>query len=50
VTLIEMVDQILPLEDADTAAEVAKVLRQERSQVLTSTRTEKVVSGEKASV
>ena len=44
VTLIEMVDQMLPLEDVDTAAEVEKSFRKSGINVLTSTRTDKVVS------
>ncbi len=46
VTVIEMLDQILPLEDAETAAEVAKVFSKRRIKLLTSTRTEKVEIGD----
>ncbi len=42
VTVIEMLDQVLPLEDADVAAEVQKAFNKAGIQTLTSTRTEKV--------
>jgi dihydrolipoamide dehydrogenase len=42
VTVIEMLDQILPLEDPEVAAEVAKVFGKRGVKLLTSTRTEKV--------
>jgi len=40
VTVIEMLDQVLPLEDAEVAAEVAKAVRKAGINVLVSTRTE----------
>ena len=46
VTVIEMLDQILPLEDAEVAAEVAKVFTKRGIKLLTSTRTEKVEVGD----
>ena len=46
VTVIEMLDQILPLEDAEVAGEVAKVFSKSGIKLLTSTRTEKVEVGE----
>jgi len=45
VTVIEMLDQILPLEDAEVAAEVQKVFSKRGVTMLTSTRTEKVEIG-----
>ncbi|MFN3332548.1 MAG: dihydrolipoyl dehydrogenase [Caldilinea sp.] len=42
VTVVEMLDQILPLEDAEVAAEVQKVFSKRGVTMLTSTRTEKV--------
>ena len=45
VTIIEMLDQILPLEDAEVAAEVYKVFTKKGVKILTSTRTEKVEIG-----
>jgi dihydrolipoamide dehydrogenase len=46
VTIIEMLDQILPLEDAEVAAEVHKAFTKKGLKILTSTRTEKVEVGE----
>ena len=46
ITVIEMLDQVLPLEDAEVAAEVAKVFTKRGIKLLTSTRTEKVEVGE----
>ena len=46
VTIIEMLDQILPLEDAEVAAEVQKVFTKKGVTIRTSTRTEKVEIGE----
>ncbi len=46
ITVIEMLDQILPLEDAEVAAEVAKVFTKRGIKLLTSTRTEKVEVGD----
>jgi dihydrolipoamide dehydrogenase len=46
VTVIEMLEQILPLEDAESAAEVAKVFSKRGIKLLTSTRTEKVEVGD----
>jgi dihydrolipoamide dehydrogenase len=46
ITVIEMLDQILPLEDAEVAAEVVKVFTKRGIKLLTSTRTEKVEVGE----
>lgn len=40
VTVIEMLDQVLPLEDAEVAAEVAKAVRKAGINVMVSTRTE----------
>jgi dihydrolipoamide dehydrogenase len=45
VTVVEMLDQILPLEDAEVAAEVQKVFSKRGVNLLTSTRTEKVEIG-----
>ena len=45
VTIIEMLDQILPLEDAEVAAEVHKAFTKKGVKILTSTRTEKVEIG-----
>jgi dihydrolipoamide dehydrogenase len=42
VTVIEMLDQLLPLEDEEVAAEVAKSVRKQGIKTLTSTRTEEV--------
>ncbi len=42
VTIIEMLDQVLPLEDAEVAAEVAKAVRKMGIDVRVSTRTEGV--------
>jgi dihydrolipoamide dehydrogenase len=42
VTVVEMLDQVLPLEDAETAAEVDKAFRKSGVKILTSTRTDKV--------
>ncbi len=46
VTVIEMLDSILPLEDAEVAAEVHKVFTKKGVKIHTSTRTEKVEIGE----
>jgi dihydrolipoamide dehydrogenase len=47
VTVVEMLDQVLPLEDAETAAEVDKAFRKSGIKLMVSTRTEKVeVTGE----
>ncbi len=46
ITVIEMLDQVLPLEDAEVAAEVAKVFTKRGVKLLTSTRTEKVEVGD----
>ena len=48
VTIIEMLDQILPLEDGEVAAEVHKVFTKKGVKIHTSTRTEKVEIGEDA--
>ena len=45
VTVVEMLDQILPLEDAEVAAEVHKAFTKKGVTLLTSTRTEKVEIG-----
>ncbi len=45
VTIIEMLDQILPLEDAEVAAEVHKAFTKKGVKILTGTRTEKVEIG-----
>jgi len=45
VTVVEMLDQILPLEDAEVAAEVQKVFSKRGVTMLTSTRTENVEIG-----
>ncbi|MEZ4636311.1 MAG: dihydrolipoyl dehydrogenase [Caldilineaceae bacterium] len=42
VTVIEMLDHVLPLEDPETAAEVAKAFKSKGFTLLTSARTEKV--------
>ena len=42
VTVIEMLDQLLPLEDKDVADEVAKAFRRQKIKTLVGTRTEKV--------
>lgn len=42
ITVIEMLDQVLPLEDSDVAAEVQKAFNKSGIKTLTSTRTEKV--------
>ena len=42
VTVIEMLDQVLPLEDAEVAAEVQKAFNKRGVKMLISTRTEKV--------
>ena len=42
VTVIEMLDQLLPLEDVDVAAEVEKAFKKSGVKLLISTRTEKV--------
>lgn len=42
VTVIEMLDQVLPLEDAEVAAEVEKAFKKSGIKTLVSTRTEKV--------
>ena len=42
VTVIEMLDQLLPLEDTDVADEVAKAFRRAKINTMVSTRTEKV--------
>ena len=41
VTIVEMLDQLLPLEDAEVAAEVTKVFKKKGFALYTSTRTEK---------
>jgi len=46
VTVIEMLDQILPLEDPEVSAEVQKVFNKKGIKTLISTRTEKVEIGE----
>jgi dihydrolipoamide dehydrogenase len=46
VTVVEMLDQVLPLEDADVAAEVQKAFNKKGITTLVSTRTEKVEIGE----
>ena len=46
VTVIEMLETILPLEDAEAAAEVHKVFTKKGVKIHTSTRTEKVEIGE----
>ena len=45
VTVIEMLDQLLPLEDAEVSAEVQKAFHKRGITTLTSTRTEKIVVG-----
>lgn len=51
VTVIEMLDQVLPLEDAETSAEVAKAFQRSGIKTLVSTRTEKVeVAGDVVNV
>ncbi|MCW5844302.1 MAG: dihydrolipoyl dehydrogenase, partial [Caldilinea sp.] len=45
VTVIEMLDQILPLEDPEVSAEVQKAVNKKGIKTLTSTRTEKVDIG-----
>ena len=45
VTVIEMLDQILPLEDPEVSAEVQKAFNKKGIKTLTSTRTEKVDIG-----
>jgi dihydrolipoamide dehydrogenase len=51
VTVIEMLDQVLPLEDAEVAAEVQKSFNKSGIKTLTGTRTEKVeVTGEGVNV
>lgn len=45
VTVVEMLDQILPLEDAEVAAEVQKAFSKRGVTMLTSARTEKVEIG-----
>ena len=45
VTVIEMLDQVLPLEDSEVAAEVAKAFKKSGVNLLTSHRTEKVDVG-----
>ncbi len=42
VTIVEMLDRLLPLEDADVSAEVAKAFRRMGIRALTSTRTEEI--------
>lgn len=42
VTVVEMLDQLLPLEDAEVSAEVAKAVRKAGINALVSTRTEEV--------
>ncbi|HRA68537.1 MAG: dihydrolipoyl dehydrogenase [Caldilinea sp.] len=46
VTVVEMLDQVLPLEDADVAAEVQKAFNKKGITTLISTRTEKVEIGD----
>jgi dihydrolipoamide dehydrogenase len=46
ITIVEMLDQVLPLEDAEVAAEVAKAFKRAKIKMLTSTRTEKVEVGD----
>lgn len=46
ITVIEMLDQLLPLEDKDVAAEVEKSFKKAGIKTLTSTRTEKVEVGD----
>jgi len=45
VTVVEMLDQLLPLEDAEVSAEVQKAFHKRGVTTLTSTRTEKIVVG-----
>jgi dihydrolipoamide dehydrogenase len=45
VTVVEMLDQVLPLEDAEVSAEVQKAFNKRGVATLTSTRTEKIVVG-----
>jgi dihydrolipoamide dehydrogenase len=42
ITIVEMLDQVLPLEDPEVAAEVTKEYKKSGIQVMTGTRTEKV--------
>lgn len=46
VTVVEMMDQALPLEDAEVAQEVVRAFRKRGMKVLTSTRTEGIEPGE----
>ena len=46
VTIVEMLDQVLPLEDPEVATEVAKVFKRNKIKMLTSTRTEGVEIGD----
>jgi dihydrolipoamide dehydrogenase len=51
VTVIEMLDQVLPLEDPEVAAEVEKAFNKSGIKTLTSTRTEKVeIKGDEVEV
>lgn len=51
VTVIEMLDQVLPLEDAETAAEVEKAFKKSGIKLMVSTRTEKVeIAGDQVNV
>ena len=51
VTVIEMLDQVLPLEDAEVAAEVEKSFKKEGIKLLISTRTDKVeIAGDQVNV
>ena len=42
VTIVEMLDQLLPLEDSDVAAEVAKEFKRKGFRLMTGTRTEQI--------
>ena len=46
VTVVEMMDQILPLEDPEVAQEVHKAFRKNKVKLLTSARTESIQAGE----
>jgi dihydrolipoamide dehydrogenase len=46
ITIVEMLDQVLPLEDGEVAKEVAKSFSKSGIKIMTSTRTEKVEIGD----
>lgn len=47
VTVVEMLDHILPAEDEEAAAELARAMRRQKIKMLTSTRVKACVPGEK---